>query len=63
MQIEVRLFDELIETFDLGDVREVERFVRYVDYHSRNRRYRIEGHSVVEVEGHPVPEPVRKLRV
>jgi len=55
VKIEVRLFDELIETFDLGDVREVERFVCYVDYHSRNRRYRIEGH--------PVPEPVQQLRV
>jgi len=41
MNIEVRLFDELIETFDLERPDEVKRLVEYMNYHSLNRRYRL----------------------
>jgi len=43
MNIEVRLFDELVETFDLERPDEVARLVEYMNYHSRNRRYRLSG--------------------
>ena len=43
MKIEVRLFDELVETFDLERPDEVVRLVEYMNYHSRNRRYRLAG--------------------
>ena len=39
--IEVRLFDELVETFDLERLDEVARLVEYMNYHSRNRRYEL----------------------
>ena len=41
VKIEVRLFDELVETFDLERPGEVLRLVDYMNYHSRNRRYRL----------------------
>jgi len=41
MKIEVRLFDELVETFDLERPDEVVRLVEYMNFHSRNRRYRL----------------------
>lgn len=39
MNIEVRLFDDLVETFDLARPDEVKRLVEYMNYHSRNRHY------------------------
>ena len=41
VKIEVRLFDELVETFDLERPDEVLRLVDYMNYHSRNRRYKL----------------------
>jgi len=41
MKIEVRLFDDLVETFDLERPDEVARLVEYMNFHSRNRRYRL----------------------
>jgi len=41
MHIEVRLFDEVVETFDLERPAEVVRLVKYMNFHSRNRRYRL----------------------
>ena len=37
----VRLFDELVETFDLERPDEVARLVEYMNFHSRNRRYQL----------------------
>jgi len=45
MDVEVRLFDDLIETFDLGDPEELRRLVLYLNYHSRNRRYELKNVS------------------
>jgi len=53
MNIEVRLFDELVELFDLERPAEVVRLVEYVNFHSRNRRYRLT--KVVEVGSGVVP--------
>ena len=42
-RIEIRLFGELVEAFDLERPDEVERLVEYMNYHSRNGRYELKG--------------------
>jgi len=39
--IEVQLFSDVVETFDTGNPEELQRLVAYLNYHSRNRRYRV----------------------
>jgi len=39
--IEVRLFDDVVETFDMGNPEELQRLAAYLNYHSRNRCYRV----------------------
>jgi len=51
MNIEVRLFDELVETFDLERPDEVKRLVEYMNFHSRNRRYRLRSGVLVDLAG------------
>jgi len=55
MKIEVRLFDELVELFDLERPAEVVRLVKYINFHSRNRRYRLRSGGRVDLVGDGAP--------